>query len=298
MSLTLKELQLIRDLDDGSLYAEAAVISALFTYPYMLQPRLLVAYDPYGRVEGYLPVGQFYRDGRLSYIAAMPNSPPVSPTYPPGAEHVLRNIRFPYFDSDVVSRIPWCEQYMTASAYGLPLRTYLEHLSVPRRKDFRRKLKRAERYHCTPGSLQDVRQAWVWMERIWEQRQGEFGAVSYADYLTLLLDWLSLLERSERAKVIITRYELQGQFVGVNCLVRHRYRNQWHCDDYLTWYNPDLASGLGIISSIKNLTSPDYRGCRYNMGTPGINGVHPRHAYKMTLIPEKLRLTQAVRIVR
>ncbi|MEZ5534282.1 MAG: hypothetical protein R3F02_01530 [Thiolinea sp.] len=298
MNLSPQQQQIIRELDDGSLYADPDIISALFSYPHMLEPRLWVSHDASGRPNGYLPVGQFYQDGTLSYIAAMPNSPPVSPTYTPGAEYILANIRVPYFDSDLVSQFPGLTQYMTASAYGLPLNAYLDQLSPQRRKDFRRKLKHAERYQSRPGTLQDVRNAWTWMEDIWDQRPGEFGAVSYSDYLALTLDWLDQLDHSQRAQVIVTNYTLNGQFAGVNCLVRHRYRNQWHCDDYLTWYNPDIASGLGIVSAINNLTRPEYRGCRYNLGTPGLNKISHRHAYKMTLIPEKLRLTQAVKVIR
>ncbi|MEZ5447586.1 MAG: hypothetical protein R3E89_00640 [Thiolinea sp.] len=294
MSLTSQDLDIIHSLDDGSLFAEPEVVSALFRYPHMRNALLLRSYDACGRVNGYLPVGQYYANNTLTYIAAMPNSPPISPTYPPGAGQVLRFMVAPYFDTDLVTQEVRCRQVMTASAYGLPLSDYLQHLSTTRRKDMRRKLKKAQDYDIYPGTLQDVRMAWPWMTAIWDQRDGRFGSVSYADYLELTLDWLQTLQHSQRTVLKIDRYQRDGRMVGVNCCVLHHYQGRMHCDDYLTWYDPQQASGLGIVSAVRNITHPRLYGYRYNLGNPGINGVHSGHAYKLAIIPPVLRLTQGV----
>jgi hypothetical protein len=85
---------------------------------------------------GYLPVGYYYGSHTagyiLSYIASMPNSPPVSPTYTPGAEIILQNMEQPYFDSDVVADFDYTQQQPTASLYGISLQHYWRFLSISR----------------------------------------------------------------------------------------------------------------------------------------------------------------------
>ncbi len=293
MILSRDDFNIVKALDDGSLYAEPNVVSALFNYPDMLSPQLSIAYDDQSRAVGYLPIGQFYADGTRSYIAAMPNSPPISPTYTPGAEYVLWNMSPPYFDTDIVSGIGF-HQCPTASAHVLPLTSYLGLLSAPRRKDMRRKLKKANAYRIEAGTLKDVRNAWEWMTGIWDQRGDRFGTTPYDVYLDMTIEWLEVLQHSTRTTLKIDKFILDGQVVGVNCCVIHRYRNRTHCDDYLCWYDPERASGLGITSAVRNLTHPDMQGYRYNLGNPGVNQVHTGHEYKMAVIPKVLRLNQAV----
>nr|HPQ95678.1 hypothetical protein [Thiolinea sp.] len=176
----------------------------------------------------------------------------------------------------------------------LPLSQYLDRLSVSRRRDMRRKLNQAERFELTQGSLADVALAWPWMQDIWERRGGRFGSVSYLQYLIMNLSWLMAVQRSGRARFKLDKYLLDGRMAGINCCIIHPYQGRLHCDDYLTWYDPERASGLGIISAVRNLTHPQLQGARYNLGNPGVGHTHRGHEYKLNLIPENLRLTQAV----
>ncbi|MEZ5448452.1 MAG: hypothetical protein R3E89_05385 [Thiolinea sp.] len=195
MQLTDYEWRTIRNLDDGSLYAHPEVVAEQFRYPDMLHPRLLISRDPLGFPQGYLPVGQFYTDGTLSYIAAMPNSPAISPTYPPGADKILAHLRSPYLDTDVVTDLPLCRQEPTASACCLPLPAYLSCLSAARRKDIKRKLHASSHYQVRPGSLSDIKRAWHWMQAIWDSRGNAFGSIPYEQYLHTNLSWLTVLQR-------------------------------------------------------------------------------------------------------
>ncbi|HPY40430.1 MAG TPA: hypothetical protein PLM98_07930, partial [Thiolinea sp.] len=106
MELSLKELQILKDLDDGSLYASPMLVQQLLRYPGMRNPHLFLSFDYQGKVDGYLPVGQCYSDDTYTYVAAMPHSPAISPTYTPGAVQVLKRLRLPYFDTDVVNDQP------------------------------------------------------------------------------------------------------------------------------------------------------------------------------------------------
>ncbi|TXH67253.1 MAG: hypothetical protein E6Q83_18425 [Thiothrix sp.] len=294
MELSLKELQILKNLDDGSLYASPMLVQQLLRYPGMRNPRLFLSFDYHGKVDGYLPVGQCYSDDTYTYIAAMPHSPAISPTYTPGALQVLKRLRLPYFDTDVVSdEIPF-QQEATASAYGLPLENYLGLLSPNRRTDIRRKLKKLANFSIVPGSLINIVEARPWLMQVWAER---FTAAELKDqdaYARVTLSWLAAVQHSGRAILKIDRYLWQGKMVGINCCVLHHYRGRLHCDDYLTWYDPQLASGLGIASAVRNLTDPYLLGSRYNLGNPGVGGTHPRHVYKLNLLPASLRLTQAV----
>ncbi|HPE61192.1 MAG: hypothetical protein KDI15_07700 [Thiothrix sp.] len=294
MELTPTQLDIIRRLDDGSLYACPDIVQEQFRYPHMHEPRLLLGHDRSGQIRGYLPTGKFYSMATSTYIAAMPNSPPVSATYPPGAEYVLETLEEPHYDTDMVSAIRCCRQYPTASCTIGPLPPYLDRLSVSRRRDVRRKLHQAQRFELTQGSLADVALAWPWMQAIWDRREGRFGPVSYLQYLVMNLSWLMAVQRSGRARFKLDKYLLDGQMVGINCCIIHPYQGRLHCDDYLTWYDPERASGLGIISAVRNLTHPQLQGARYNLGNPGVGHTHQGHEYKLNLIPESLRLTQAV----
>ncbi|MCK5901973.1 MAG: hypothetical protein KAG28_02395 [Cocleimonas sp.] len=296
-----KESKIAKLLDDGSLYADHPVIEEMLQYPDMEDGHLLVSRDHKGKPTGYLPVGYYYRSGqqkRLSYIAAMPNSPAISPTYTPGATHILSRLSHAYFDCDVISDLSFIPKQATASTYGMPLERYWRFFSSSRKKDLRRKLKKAEQFNIQQGNLSDVRLAWQWMQTIWEQRGNRFGNTPYDQYLEVTLSWLNTLEQSQRANLKIDKYMLGREMVGINCCVIHRYQNRFHCDDYLTWYNPHKASGLGIISVVKNITNPAMEGFRYNLSAPGINGkIQKGHQYKWDLIPEPLRLTQSVLII-
>ncbi|WP_298609162.1 hypothetical protein [uncultured Thiothrix sp.] len=294
MELSLKELQILKDLDDGSLYASPMLVQQLLRYPGMRNPRLFLSFDYHGKADGYLPVGQCYNNDTYTYIAAMPNSPAISPTYTPGALQVLKRLRLPYFDTDVVSYDPQVKQEPTASAYGLPLEKYLQLLSPSRRTDIRRKLKKLASFSIVPGKLINIVEARPWLLQVWAER---FTAAELKDqdaYAHVTLAWLAAVQHSGRAILKIDRYQWQGKMVGINCCVLHHYRGRLHCDDYLTWYDPKLASGLGIISVVRNLTDPYLLGSRYNLGSPGVGGTHPRHVYKLNLLPPSLRLTQSV----
>ena len=260
----------------------------------MIEPEFVVAYGNKGRPIGYLPTAQYTTENTRSYIAAMHGSPPISPTYTPGAEYVLDEISPTYYDDDVVAGDIFY-QSSTASAYTLPLSQYLKILSASRRKDMCRKLKKADRFQVKHGTLKDLSTAWnAWMTDIWDQRGDRFSR-PYDVYLEMTLNWLKVMRRSPRASLRIEKYLLNSQMVGVNCCVVHHYQGQIHCDDYLCWYNPDLASGLGVTSAVRNLTNPDMQGFRYNLGTAGVNDrVFSGHEYKLAIIPEELRLTQAV----
>ena len=293
------ELKIIKQLDNGSLYADLSLIEEMFRYSDMRQGHLRIAYNKKGDVCGYLPAAYYYRtaqgDDVLSYIASMPNSPAVSPTYTPGAENILKNMIPPYFDSDVIADFPFIQQQMTASLYALPLKQYWLFLSASRKKDLRRKLKKTERLSIQAGNLEDIRLAWQWMQQIWEQRDGRFGSTPYDQYLETTLSWLKVLDQSQRVELKIDKYMLNNHLVGVNCCAIHRYNNQYHCDDYLTWYDQDKASGLGISSTINNFTHPKLVGHRYNLSNPGLYGnTQAGHQYKWDIIPEPLRLTQSV----
>ena len=294
MELSFTDLQIIKDLDDGSLYASPLLVQKLMSYPGLRNARLLVSYDSHDKPNGYLPVGQCYADHTLSYIAAMPNSPPVSPTYTPGAQFVLRDLRFPYFDTDLVSDYSIVQQYSTASAYGLSLENYLALLSPSRQKDIRRKLKQLAKLQISHGTLIDIARARPWLMQVWSTRHTPTQLLDQAAYARTTLAWLAAVQHSGRATLKIERYHLGNELLGINCCVLHYYRGRLHCDDYLTWYDPQKASGLGIASSVRNLTNPFFLGARYNLGNPGVGGVHPRHAYKFDVLPPEIRLTQAV----
>ena len=294
-----EELQIIKQLDNGNLYADILLIEEMFRYSDMRQSHLRIVYNNKGEVCGYLPVAYYYRtshgDNILSYIASMPNSPPVSPTYTPGAENILKNIAQPYFDSDVIADFPFTQQHMTASLYALPLKQYWQSLSASRKKDLRRKLKKAEHFSIQAGNLEDIRIAWQWMQQIWDQRDGRFGSTPYDQYLETTLSWLKVLDKSHRVELKIDKYMLDNKMVGINCCAIHCYNNQYHCDDYLTWYDQGKASGLGISSTINNFTNPKLAGYRYNLSNPGLYGnTQAGHQYKWDIIPEPLRLTQSV----
>ncbi len=294
-----EELKIVKHLDNGSLYADSLLIEEMFRYPDMKDARLLVSHNSQGEISGYLPVGHYYRpnnNGAIStYIAAMPNSPAISPTYPSGAENILCNIKYPYFDSDVIANIPCSVQHPTASITCIPYERYRLFLSPSRQKDIHRKLKKAERFTIQQGNLKDIRTAWQWMEEIWDKRDGRFGSTPYSEYLDTTLAWIRVLEKSQRADLKIDKYMLNNKMVGINCCAIHRYKGQYHCDDYLTWYNPSIASGLGIVSIINNIKNPAMARFRYNLSNPGINGfTQEGHQYKWDVIPEPLRLSQSV----
>ncbi len=294
-----EELEIIKQLDDGTLYAAPSIIEELFKYPDMEYPQLLVSRDNKGKPIGYLPVGQFKWNpaGVLSYIPAMSNSPPISGAYPPGAEHVISKLNCSYLDNDVIADFKLSRQFPTASAYCLPAKVYWRLLSPSRRKDFSRKFKRINQLTIHSGSLDDLRVAWPWMQQVWEKR-GSFGSTPYEVYLEETIAWLRTIEQTQRATLKIDVYKQDGLMVGVNGCVIHQYNGNYHYDDYLTWYNPEVASGLGIISAIKNLTDPNMTGYRYNLGTPGfLDETYGGHEYKWHIIPESIRLTQSVVIL-
>lgn len=294
VELSAKELQIIKSLDDGSLYASPMLVQQLLRYPGMRNPRLFLSFDYHGQANGYLPVGQCYSDETYTYIAAMPQSPAISPSYPPGAEQVLKRLRLAYFDTDIVSDDPSFRQEPTASAYGLRLESYLQLLSPSRRTDMGRKLKKLNTFTISAGHLRDVVAARPWLIEAWSERLSAAELLDQDAYARVTIAWLAAVQHSGRAHLKIDRYQLQGKTVGINCCVLHHYRGRLHCDDYLTWYDPRLASGLGVASAIRNLTDPYLLASRYNLGNPGVGGTHPRHVYKLQLLPVSLRLTQAV----
>lgn len=294
MELSVKELQILKDLDDGSLYASPLLVQQLLRYPGMRNARLFLSFDYQGQADGYLPVGQCYGDDTYTYVAAMPHSPAISPSYTPGAEHVLKRLRLAYFDTDIVSYDPSFKQEPTASAYGLPLERYLCLLSPSRRSDIRRKLKKLADFSVIPGKLMDIVAARPWLMQAWAERFNPAELQDQDAYARVTIAWLAAVQHSGRAMLKIDRYQLNGKIVGVNCCVLHHYRGRMHCDDYLTWYDPELASGLGIASVVRNLTDPYLLGSRYNLANPGVGGTHPRHVYKLNLLPASIRLTQAV----
>lgn len=293
------DLQVIKALDDGTLYAAPNLVEELFSYPYLSDSFLLVSHDQQGKPTGYIPLGLYLNDMNqvvASYIPAIPASPPISPTYPPGAEQVITNLdtlldtSFIYFDVDVVANYAFSDLEETASAYGLPLDDYLSYLSSSRRKDVKRKLKEAQKYQIEQGNLQDILAAWSWMKAIWEKR----GAYD-SEHVRRVMRWLSEIEASGRATMKIDKYLLDGEPVAVNCCVLHDYHGVTHADDYLTWYDASVVSGLGIISAINNLTNPDYYGVRYNLGLPGFYGeTFDGHEYKWDIFPERIRLSQSI----
>lgn len=294
VELSAKELQIIKSLDDGSLFASPMLVQQLLRYPGMRNPRLFLSFDYQGKADGYLPVGQCYSDETYTYIAAMPQSPAISPSYTPGAVQVLRRLRLAYFDTDVVSYDPRFRQEPTASAYGLALEKYLQLLSPSRRTDIRRKLKKLERFTIQPGKLRDIVEARPWFIQAWSERFSPAELLDQDAYARVTIAWLAAVQHSGRASLKIDRYQLNGQVVGINCCVLHAYQGRMHCDDYLTWYDPERASGLGIASVVRNLTDPRLLGSRYNLANPGVGGIHPRHLYKLSLLPASIRLTQAV----
>lgn len=294
MEVSAKELQILKDLDDGSLYASPMLVQHLLRYPGLRNPRLFLSFDYHGKADGYLPVGQCYYDDTYTYIAAMPNSPCISPSYPPGAERVLKRLRLAYLDTDVVSDDPTFTQEPTASAYGLPLERYLALLSPSRRTDIRRKLKKLSTFTIAPGTLVDLVAARPWLMEVWAERCSPDELLDQDAYARTTISWLAAVQHSGRAILKIDRYQLNGKMLGINCCVLHSYKGRMHCDDYLTWYDPKLASGLGITSVVRNLTDPYLINHRYNLANPGVGGTHPRHVYKLNLLPASIRLTQAV----
>ncbi|HFC93316.1 MAG TPA: hypothetical protein ENJ51_10955 [Leucothrix mucor] len=299
LCLTNEELAVIDALDDGTLYAASNLVKELFSYPYLSDSRLLVSRNAQGQPTGYIPLGLYAsNEGQLiaSYIPAIPASPPISPTYTPGAENVIANLdqlldeTATYFDVDVVAQHDFSYFEETASAYCMPLDKYLPYLSTSRRKDFKRKLKNANKYQIEAGDLNDVLNAWSWMKQVWEKR----GAYD-SDHVRRVVRWLSEIQASGRAIMKVDKYMLNGKTVGVNCCVIHHYYGITHIDDYLTWYDASIASGLGIVSAINNLTDPNYYGARYNLGLPGFYGkTFGGHEYKWDIFPENIRLSQSI----
>jgi hypothetical protein len=292
------DLAIIKQFDRGALYDDPLIIEELFKFDEMKNAYLKISHNLKGQATGYLPVGYFYDENSiLSYIPAMCNSPSISPTYPSCAQDALQacveNTDSYYFDSDIIGHHTLSKQTQTASAYCLPVNSYLQYLSSSRRKDIRRKFKHAQAYTITEGSIADIKTAWQWMLGIWEQRG--YIPESFNNYIERNLSWLHILELSERIHLRIEKYQLNGQMVGINCCGIHNYHGKFHIDDYMTWYDPDKASGLGIISAIKNLTNPDTLGFRYNLGTPELLKEQMKgHEYKYNIIPEPLRLTQSL----
>ena len=291
-----EDLAVVEALDDGSLYACSTLIEELLTFPNVTNARLLISRDRHGAATGYVPIG-LYAEGKLaSYIPAIPSSPPISPTYTPGAANVIADLdkllakHIGYFDVDIVGYLAVSYLEETASAYCLSLTDYLSYLSASRRKDFKRKLKQAERYEIVSGDLRDVLRAWPWMKSVWVKR----GAYSHA-HINRVLSWLNKIEATGRAQIKVDRYLLNGVPVGINCCVIHQYQGAYHIDDYLTWFDVEKAPGLGIISAINNLTNSQYQGIRYNLGLPGFYGhTFEGHDYKWHLFPEAIRLKQSI----
>jgi phage-related protein len=292
-----KDLAIIKQFDRGALYDDPLIIEELFTFDEMKNAYLKVSHNAKGEPTGYLPVGYFYENNTiLSYIPAMCNSPPISPTYPSCAQDVIKtcvdDLDTDYFDSDIIGQHTLSKQIQTASAYCLPVDKYLQHLSTARRKDIRRKLKQAQAFSITQGTIADIKIAWQWMLNIWEQRG--YIRESFNNYIERNISWLHVLEHSERVHLSIEKYLLNGQMVGVNCCGIHNYHGKFHIDDYMTWFDPDKASGLGIISAVRNLTNPHTLGFRYNLGTPELlKEQMDGHEYKYNVIPASLRLTQS-----
>lgn len=176
--MTHDDLAVINALDDGSLYAAPNLIEELFNYPYLSETLLLVSRDAQGVPTGYLPLGIHPNGKIISYIAAIPSSPPISPTYTPGALNVMMDLGnllenpLTYFDVDVVADFSFAHYEYTASAYCLTRENYLAGLSRSRRKDVRRKLKVFDRYDRIEGDLRDVLRGWPWMKRVWTARGG------------------------------------------------------------------------------------------------------------------------------
>lgn len=290
-----EDLAIVEALDDGTLYADPNLIKEMFTYPYLQKAYLLVSYDYLNNPTGYIPVG--VSDNHLvSYIPAIPPSAPVCPTYTPGAVNVLRDLSTliegdcVYFDVDVVADTELSSQEETASAICLPLEDYLQHLSSSRRKDIKRKLKQATKLSITSGNLDDILLAWPWMKAVW-QRRNQYDI----EHVNRVLSWLNVIQKSGRATVKIDKYMLNDQMVGINCCVLHDFHGTLHCDDYLTWFDAEQASGLGIVSAVNNLCNSLYQGVRYNLGLPGFYGqTFEGHEYKWHVIPKTLRLTQSI----
>lgn len=291
-----EDLAVVKALDDGSLYACATLVEELLTFPNVDDAHLLISRDRNGEPTGYVPVG-LYAEGRLSsYIPAIPSSPPISPTYTPGAANVIADLdnllakTIGYFDVDVIADFAVSYLEETASAYCLSLPEYLSYLSSSRRKDFKRKLKLAQHYEIIAGNLQDVQRAWPWMKSVWVKR----GAYSHS-HINRVLSWLNKIEATGRAEIKIDRYLLSGVPVGINCCVIHEYKGAYQIDDYLTWFDVDKAPGLGIVSAINNLTNHQYFGIRYNLGLPGFYGhTFEGHDYKWHVFPEAIRLKQSI----
>jgi hypothetical protein len=290
-----EDLAIIQSLDDGTLYADPNLITEMFTYPYLSESFLLVSYDYFGSPTGYIPVG-VSESKLISYIPAIPPSAPVCPTYTPGAANVLRDLSslinddYVYFDVDVVADTELSSQEETASAICLPLEKYLKHLSSSRRKDIKRKLKRTSQLSIVSGNLDDILTAWPWMQATWEKRN-QYDV----EHVNRVLSWLNVIQKSGRATLKIDKYMLNGKMVGVNCCVLHFFHGMLHCDDYLTWYDIEQASGLGVVSAVNNLSNRHYQGARYNLGLPGFYGkTFEGHEYKWHVIPKTLRLTQSI----
>ena len=300
-----KELAIIKQLDNGTLYAAPSLVEKSCSFYDEEETRLLLSHDKNGNVNGYIPVryGEPDEDEEervYSYLLRCP--PSISATYTPGAEHVLPNIvneTLYYMDEDVVADFDYSNLVIgrhvpTASAYCLELENYLSLLSASRRKDFRRKLKVAGQYTIVEGSLEDVKAARPWVE----QRRAMISECSEStmDHISNIIEWLTAIDKLQRAELKIDKYLLNGVMVGVNCCVVHTYGKHIHCDDYLTWHDPLQSAGLGIVSAINNITNPDMQGVRYNMGTPTNYGgdTLSGFAYKWDLIPESIRLEQSI----
>ncbi len=299
-----KELAIIKQLDNGTLYAAPSIVEKMCSFYDTEETKLLTSHDESGVINGYIPVrygdpDDDEEDRIYSYISGPPS---ISATYTPGAEHVLPTIIEKihcYRDEDIVAHFNYSELEIgkhipTASAYCLELENYLSLLSASRRKDFRRKLKAAERFTIVDGSLDDIKTARPWIE----QRRAVISECTEGtmEHISNIIEWLSAIDKLQRARLKIDKYLLNGEMVGINCCVVHTYDNHTHCDDYLTWHDPTKSPGLGIVSAIKNITNSDMKGVRYNLGTPTeFSGeIIPGFAYKWDLIPESIRLEQSI----
>jgi len=300
-----KELAIIKQLDNGTLYAAPSLVEKSCSFYDEEETRLLLSYDKDGNINGYIPVrygDPDEDDEERVYSYLLRSAPSISATYTPGAEHVLPHIieETPfYMDEDIVEDFDYSDLKIgwhmpTASAYCLELESYLSLLSTSRRKDFRRKLKAAELYTIVEGSLDDIKAARPWVEH----RRSVISECSEntMKHISNIIEWLSAIDKLQRAKLKVDKYLLDGVMVGVNCCVVHTYGKHIHCDDYLTWHDPIKSAGLGIVSAIKNITNPEMRGVRYNMGTPTYYGgdTLSGFAYKWDLIPESIRLKQSI----
>ena len=134
-----KELAIIKQLDNGTLYAAPSLIEKSCSFYDEEETRLLLSYDKNGNVNGYIPVrcgepDEDEEDRVYSYLLRCP--PSISATYTPGAEHVLPKIvneTLYYMDEDVVADFDYSNLVIgrhvpTASTYCLELENYLSDM--------------------------------------------------------------------------------------------------------------------------------------------------------------------------